>query len=63
MPLLRFRGAQIDVWSVNFLLGLEVEIRGGWLLFGLDLERGPGVVWEQLTSNFSVGPGMYAMLR
>ena len=63
MPLLRFRVAQIDVWSVNFLFGSEVEIKDQWALFGLDLERGAGMVWEQLTCNFSVGSGMYAMLR
>lgn len=62
MPLLRFGGAQIDVWSANFLFGTELEMKGGWALFGLDLERGAGMVWEQLTCNFSVGSGMYAML-
>lgn len=63
VPLLRFRVAQIDVWSFNFLLGLKVEIRQGWALFGLDLKRGAGMVWEQLTRNFSVGERMFAMLR
>lgn len=63
MPLLRFRVAQIDVWSVNFLRGSEVEIKDRWALFGLDLERGASMLWEQLTRNFSVGSGMYAMLR
>lgn len=62
MALLRFRVAQMDVWSANFLFGLEVEIKGGWVLFGLHLERGVGMVWEQLSCNFSVGSGMYAML-
>lgn len=42
--------------------GSEVDIKGGWALFGLDLERGAGVVWEQLTCNFSVGSGTYAIL-
>ena len=55
VALLRFRVAQIDVWSANFLFGSEVEIKGGWALFGLDLERGVGTVWEQLTRHFSVG--------
>lgn len=42
--------------------GSEVEIKGGWALFELDLEGGAGMVWEQLTCNFSVGTGMYAIL-
>lgn len=58
-PHLRFRVAQIDVWSANFLHGSGVEIKGRvgvvWVRFG-------GMVWEQLTCNFSVGSGMYAML-
>lgn len=29
--------------------GSEVKINGGWALFGLNLERGEGMVWEQLT--------------
>lgn len=55
--LLTFRVAQIDVWSANFLFGSEVEINWGWALFGLDLERAVGMVWEQLMSHFSVGSG------
>lgn len=53
---------QIDMWSANFLFGLEVEIKGGRVLFGLHLERGAGMLWELLVCNFSVGSGMCAML-
>lgn len=55
--------AQTGVWSVNFLPGLKVEIRQGWLLFGRDLKAAGSTTWEQLTCNFSVGSGIYAMLR
>lgn len=52
----------MDVWSANFLFGLEVEIKGEWALFGLHLEIGVGMVWQQFTRKFSVGSGMYAMV-
>lgn len=51
--------ASVHVWSA-IISSMEVEIRKGFMLFGLDF--GPDMVWEQLTGSFPVGAGMYAML-
>ena len=62
VPLSSFRVAPKLMCGLLISSGSEVEVKGGRALFGLDLERGAGMVWEQLTCNFSVGPGMYAIL-
>ena len=60
-PLEVYRGPGWCVVCYYILLGLEVDVIGGWALFGLDLEREAGMVWE-LACNFPVGAGMFAML-
>lgn len=53
----------MNVRSSNFLIGLEVEINRGWVLFGLHLVRGVQMVLEQLPYSFSEGWWMFPLFR
>lgn len=53
----------MDVWSANFLLGLEVEIKGEWVLFGLRLDGVAAARLRTLSGIRDVCHGVVALTQ